>query len=70
MKNSFRPGMEQLKYADFPKARREIMAALDITSRTAWSQRMRGLVEPKKTEIEAIEAILKKYGVTKNIWGN
>ena len=70
MKNSFRPGMEQLKYADFPKVRREIMAALQITSRNGWSWRLRGKVEPKKNEIELIEAIFKKYGVTKNIWGN
>ena len=61
--------MEQLRYADFPKARTEIMQVLNITSRTGWNDRLKGKVQPKVTEKEAIESILNKYGVTQNIWG-
>lgn len=68
MAYSFRPGMEQLRYADFPKAKKEIMQTLNITSRTGWSDRLKGKVQPKVAEKEAIERILKTYGVTKNIW--
>lgn len=69
MNSSFRPGMEQLRYADFPKAKKEIMTALNITSRSSWAARLKGHVEPKVTEKNVIEQILAKYGVTKNIWG-
>ena len=69
MNSSFRPGMEQLRYADFPKAKKEIMAVLNITSRSSWAARLRGQVEPKLSEVIIIEKILAKYGVTKNIWG-
>lgn len=69
MSNSFRPGMEQLRYADFPKAKNEIMTALNITSRSSWAARLNGRVEPKVSEKNVIESILAKYGVTKNIWG-
>lgn len=69
MKASFRPGMEQLRYADFPKAKKEIMTALNITSRSCWATRLKGHVEPKVSEVIIIEKILAKYGVTKNIWG-
>ena len=69
MNSSFRPGMEQLRYADFPKAKKEIMTALKITSRSSWAARLRGQVEPKVSEVIIIEKILAKYGVTKNIWG-
>ena len=68
MAYSFRPGMEQLRYADFPKAKKEIMQTLNITSRTGWNDRLKGKVQPKVAEKEAIERILKTYGVTKNIW--
>ena len=66
---SFRKGMEQLRYADFPKAKKEIMQALNITSRMSWSARLNGKVQPKVAEKEAIEGVLNKYGVTENIWG-
>ena len=69
MNNSFRPGMLQLKWADVPKVRKEIMSVLGITSRNGWSWRLRGKVEPKKSEVDAIEKIFAKYGVTQNIWG-
>lgn len=68
MKASFRPGMEQLRYADFPKAKKEIMEALNITSRSSWAARLKGRVEPKASEVIIIEKILATYGVTKNIW--
>lgn len=69
MAHSFRPGMEQLRYADFPKAKKEIMEALNITSRSSWAARLKGLVEPKASEVIIIEKILATYGVNKNIWG-
>jgi hypothetical protein len=65
---SFKKGFGQVKNKDVPAVKREIKEALGIESRYAWGKRLKGEVEPKITEVEAIETIFKKYGVTK-IWG-
>lgn len=65
---NFRPGLQQLRVADYPVAKKEIMEALGVTSRAGWAARAAGKVIPKANEKIAIERILKKYGVTDNIW--
>lgn len=66
---SFKKGFGQVKNKDVPAVKRDIMSALSIETRYAWGQRLKGNVEPKVSEAEAIEDIFKKYGVTK-IWGD
>ena len=66
---SFKKGFMQVKHKDIPAVRAEIMSALNINNRASWSSRLNGEVEPKVSEAAAIEAVLKKYGVTKEIWG-
>lgn len=65
---SFRKGLGQVKNKDVQAVKNEIMEALGLTTRYGWHKRLDGKVEPKITEAEAIEAIFKKYGVTK-VWG-
>ncbi len=66
---SFQKGFDQVKNKDVKNARREIMEALKINSRYGWSRRVKGLVEPKVSEVEVIERIFLKYGVESDIWG-
>lgn len=66
---SFQRGFNQVKNKDVKNVRKEIMYALKINSRYGWSRRIKGLVEPKVSEAEAIEKILAKYGVEGDIWG-
>lgn len=69
MKYGFQSGLNQLTVGVFPQVKKELMAALNITSRSSWAARTKGRVEPKASEVIIIEKILAKYGVTKNIWG-
>lgn len=68
-KYSFRAGMGQVAASRVPDAKSDIMQAIGITSHPAWLKRLRGEVEPRVSEVSAIEAVFAKYGVTKNIWG-
>lgn len=68
--NSFKSGLNQVKLGDLRQIKTEFMTKLGITSRAAWSARVSGKVKCSPCERESIEAIFKKYGVTKNIWGN
>lgn len=45
------------------------MAALDINTRMAFLNRLKGEVEPKVSEVRAIEAVFAEYGI-KDVWGN
>lgn len=45
-----------------------MMAAFGIDAYSQFYSRMRGEVEPRKSQIEAIESVFAKYGVTE-IWG-
>lgn len=65
---SFLKGWGQVKQKDAPKVQEALMEALSITTRQAFRLRMLGSIEPKMTEIHAIENVFKKYGITK-IWG-
>lgn len=68
MNYSFKKGYDQVQRKDVVNVRAEIMAALKITTRMAFYKRLHGEVEPKVSEVPAIEAVFIKYGI-KNIWG-
>ena len=58
----------QLRQIDTEAVKARIMKALGITTRTPWSHRLNGHIEPKVSEVRAIEAIFADYGIT-DIWG-
>jgi hypothetical protein len=65
---SFKKGLAQARQMDIPILKAEIMAAIGITSEPSWSLRSNGRVEPRVSEIRAIEGVFEKYGIT-DIWG-
>ena len=65
---SFQKGWLQVKQCDVSAIRSRLMAALNITTRMAFLDRLNGKVEPKITEHRAIEEIFAEYGITE-IWG-
>lgn len=67
-KYSFKKGFGQVQQKDIRNVRSELMNALNITTRYAWGQRLKGEIEPRVSEAEAIEAIFKAHGI-KNVWG-
>jgi hypothetical protein len=67
-KFSFKKGFSQVMQKDAVDVRAEIMTALNITTRSSWSARLNGNVEPKVSEAQEIERIFAKYGVT-DVWG-
>lgn len=46
----------------------QLMEAFGVNSKVQFYARMRGEVEPRKSQIEGVEAVFNKYGITK-IWG-
>jgi len=67
-KFSFRKGFGQVQMKDLQEVKSELMTALNIKTRYAWGQRLKGEVEPRISEAQAIEAIFAKRGI-KDIWG-
>lgn len=65
---AFEKGFNQIPVGLVKKVKKELMEVLDIKSKPAWLNRLRGNVEPKVSEASAIETVFKKYGITK-IWG-
>lgn len=65
---SFQKGWSQVKNGDLAECRKKLMAALNITTRAAWGNRLRGDVEPKISEAHAVEKVFAEYGI-KNVWG-
>ena len=67
-KFAFKKGYGQVQQKDLPAVRKELMSALGVNTRVSLGNYMRGLVEPKVTQAQAIEAVFNKYGITE-IWG-
>lgn len=65
---SFEKGWSQVKNGDAATVREKLMTALNLTTRAAFLNRKRGDVEPKFSEIKAIESIFADYGI-KEVWG-
>ena len=66
---SFRNGWLQVRQGDIRVVRKKLYEALNITSGVAFCNRMKGLVEPRVSEHEAIERIFSEYGITE-VWGD
>lgn len=65
---AFKKGYGQLQHKDLSAARLELMEALGVNNRMSLSNYMRGDIEPKVRQAEAVEAVFAKYGITE-IWG-
>jgi hypothetical protein len=65
---SFKKGFDQVPVGKVPELRANLMKALDIKSYPAWLRRLRGEVDPKASEIRAVEEVFSTYGI-KKIWG-
>lgn len=65
---SFRKGYRKLTLNDSAVVREELKESLGLNNNSFY-RRLRGEVEPKITEVERIENIFSKYGVT-DIWGD
>lgn len=66
---SFRKGFDQVPVGIVKKVKAELMSALGVKSYPAWLNRLRGNIEPKVSEVQAIEKVFANYGIT-NIWGS
>lgn len=64
---SFEKGYVQLSIQQRKEVKKEVMDSLNLKSRRGWSDRLRGIVEPKISEYRKIESIFKKRGI-KDIW--
>ena len=69
-KLSFWNGYNQIARRDLFKFKEEIMQAVGCKTRTSFYQKLHGQENLRVWEKEAIDAVFKKYGITKNIWGN
>lgn len=65
---SFNKGWSQVKNGDMSECRNKLMEVLGIKSRAAFLNRLKGDVEPKVSEVRAIESVFAEYGI-KDIWG-
>lgn len=66
---SFQRGFDNLPKKNVKEVKFELMKVLNITSSPAWYDRLHGRVEPRVTEVERIEEVFRRYGVTE-IWGD
>jgi len=67
-KYSFEKGLNQIPKGKVKIVRQAIMNALSITAYTTWIDRLKGNVEPKVSEYDAINQIFKQYNI-EDIWG-
>lgn len=65
---SFSKGWSQVKIGDVAECREKLMGAMNITTRAAWGKRLKGEVEPRISEVKAIESIFSEYGI-EDVWG-
>lgn len=65
---SFNKGWLQVKNGDIAECRKKLMVALNINTRMAFLNRLKGGVEPKVSEARAIEKVFAEYGIT-DVWG-
>lgn len=65
---SFRLGYNQVQLKDVDAVKKELMDALHILSNSTFLRRINGEVEPKQSEITAIERVFNNHGIT-NVWG-
>jgi hypothetical protein len=66
---SFQKGFDQVPKGMLNQVKTELMAVFNITTRAAWYRRLYGRIIPRADQVQAVEAVFKKYSITKNIWG-
>ncbi|MEG1899429.1 MAG: hypothetical protein RR183_07120 [Bacteroidales bacterium] len=67
-KYSFKKGYNQVPVSKSKEIKKLIMSALNISTTPSWSARLKGDIEPKISEYNAIEKIFREIGIT-DIWG-
>jgi len=67
-KFSFQKGWAQVPQGKAAEVRSKLMVSLNITTRMAFLDRLKGNVEPKVSEFNSIVNIFNSYGI-KDIWG-
>ena len=65
---SFQRGWFQVRTCDVSRVRNLIMAAVGITTRTAFQRRLNGDTYGTPAEHQKIEAIFNDFGITE-VWG-
>ena len=66
---SFKKGYNNLRRCEQNEVKEEIMQFLGITTRMAWSKRIRGIVDPRISEYNFITEAIHRRGVAKkDIW--
>lgn len=65
---SFAKGWAQVRQCDVANCRKELMQVLNVTTRAAFLQRMKGNVIPNVLEAKNVEKVFAKYGI-KDMWG-
>ena len=65
---SFQKGWAQVKQGDAREVRKKLMEVLCIKTNVSFYERLRGEIEPRISEHEAIEGVFSEYGIT-GIWG-
>lgn len=68
--DGFWKGYGQLRLKERDAARDELFAALGLSKRSPvqFSYYLRGRLEPKASQAQAIEAVFLRYGITE-VWG-
>ena len=67
---SFWNGYGQIRKRDVKAFKADVLRALEYKGMMTFYQKMNGQESLPVREKETIERIFKKYGITKNIWGN
>lgn len=66
----FEQGLNLVKFGDYKAVVAELYSVLGINNRTSFAAYKRGAIEPKVSQVAAIESVFAKYGVSKQqIWG-
>ena len=65
---SFAKGWSQVRQGDVAACRKDLMDALNVTTRAAFLQRLKGNVIPNVLEAHNVEKVFAKYGI-KDVWG-
>ena len=64
---SFKKGFDQVPVGKAEAVKAELMMALKIESKSAWLRRLNGNVDPRVSEIAAVESVFAAHGI-KNVW--
>ena len=65
---SFNKGWSQVRQGDVTDCRKDLMTVLNVTTRAAFLQRLKGNVIPNVLEAHNVETVFAKYGI-KDVWG-